>query len=81
MLKNYVKIALRNLKKNKSFSFINIVGFAFSISICMIIVLYLLNEFSYDKFNKNAESIYRLIDAESNYCTIDYRVADILKSN
>ncbi|MGE5812306.1 MAG: ABC transporter permease, partial [Ignavibacteria bacterium] len=59
MLKNYFKIALRNLKKNKGNSLINILGLAVGIASCIVILLYVQNELSYDKFYKNADSIYR----------------------
>ena len=60
MLKNYFKIALRNLKKNKGYSLINIFGLAVGITCCVIILLYVQNELGYDKFYKNADSIYRV---------------------
>jgi putative ABC transport system permease protein len=60
MLKNYLKIAVRNLKKNRWYSLINIVGLAVGITCCVIILLYIQNEISYDKFYKNAGSIYRV---------------------
>lgn len=60
MLKNYFKTALRNLWKNKAFSAINIVGLAAGLAVCLLIVLYVFDELSYDRFNKNAERIYRL---------------------
>lgn len=60
MLLNYFKIALRNLKKNKGYSLINIFGLAVGITCCVLILLYVRNELSYDKFYKNADSIYRV---------------------
>jgi putative ABC transport system permease protein len=60
MLKNYFKIAFRNLWKNKGYSAINIFGLAAGIATCLLISLYVLDELSYDKFNKNAERIYRV---------------------
>ncbi len=60
MLKNYIKIALRNLQKNKGYSSINIFGLAVGIACCVIILLYVRNELGYDKFYKNADSIYRV---------------------
>jgi putative ABC transport system permease protein len=81
MLKNYLKIALRNLIKHKTFSLINILGFAFSISICMMIVLYLMKEYSFDSYHANAEKIYRLVDVPDNSSTIDYRVKQAIIDN
>jgi putative ABC transport system permease protein len=60
MVKNYLKIALRNLLRYKAYSFINILGLAISIAACILILLYIQSELSYDKFYKNANSIYRV---------------------
>ena len=60
MLKNYLKTAFRNLWKNKGFSTINIVGLSIGISTCLLIMLYVLDELSFDRYNKNAERIYRI---------------------
>ncbi len=60
MLKNYLKTAWRNLWKNKFFSFINIAGLAIGIATCLLIILYVLDELSYDKYNINANRIYRI---------------------
>jgi len=60
MLKNYLKIAWRNLRKNKVFSFINIMGLTIGITCCMMIFLYIMNEFSVDTFHKNGDSIFRV---------------------
>src|SRR3954464_2174194 len=60
MLRNYFKVALRNLWKNKAYSAINIVGLATGLAVCLLIVLYVVAELSYDKSNKNADRIYRL---------------------
>jgi putative ABC transport system permease protein len=60
MLKNYFKIAFRNLWKNKGYSAINIFGLAIGIATCLLISLYVLDELSYDKYNKNADRIYRI---------------------
>jgi putative ABC transport system permease protein len=59
MLKNYFKIAVRNILKNKIYSFINIIGLAVGISACILIVLYVINEESFDSFNRNADRIVR----------------------
>ena len=77
----YLKIAIRNISKNKKFSLINITGFAFAISICLAISLYLQKEYSYDRYNENVDQIIRLTDAKDNSSMIDYRVKDILLKN
>ncbi len=66
MFKNYFKIALRNMKKNKSFSFINIAGLAIGIACCMLILLYVGFEMSYDNYHKDVDRIYR-IGIDINY--------------
>lgn len=63
MLKNYLTIAMRNLRKQSFYSVINITGLAVGIASCLVIILYIFNELSYDKFNAKADRIYR-IDSE-----------------
>ena len=58
MLKNYLKIAWRNLWKNKSFSFINISGLAIGMASAVLILLWIENESSYDRFHKNGPDLY-----------------------
>ncbi|MGD8779737.1 MAG: ABC transporter permease [Ignavibacteria bacterium] len=60
MLKNFFTVAIRNLLKNKIFSFINITGLAIGIACCLLIMLFVQNELSYDKFNKKHKDIYRV---------------------
>ncbi len=60
MLKNYLKVVLRNLKRQKIYSFINIFGLAIGIACCILILLFIRYELSYDKFNKNSNRIYRV---------------------
>lgn len=61
MFKNYFKIAVRNLWRHKSFSGINIFGLALGIATCLLIMLYVQNELSYDRFNKRADQIVRVV--------------------
>jgi putative ABC transport system permease protein len=60
MLKNYLKIALRNLFRHKGYSFINIAGLAVAIACCLLIGFYVIDELGYDRFHKNADRIYRV---------------------
>ena len=60
MIKNYLKIAWRNVMKNKIFSFINIFGLSIGLTCCMLIALYLNHELTYDKYHKNADLVYQL---------------------
>jgi len=61
MLKNYIKIAWRNLVKHKMYSVIKIGGFAFSIAACLLISLYIIHELNYDNTYPDQNSIYRLV--------------------
>ena len=60
MLRNYLTMAFRNLRKHRFFTFINIFGLAIGIASCLVIVLFVNNELSYDRFHKNANRIYRI---------------------
>jgi putative ABC transport system permease protein len=60
MFKNYFKIAVRNLWRNKGFSAINISGLAIGMATCLIIMLFVHNEFSYDRYNDRADQIVRI---------------------
>jgi putative ABC transport system permease protein len=66
MFKNFLKVALRNLWKNKAFSAINIVGLSVGLAVCLLIVLYVKDELSYDKYNEHSENIYR-VDADISF--------------
>ena len=61
MIKNYFKIAWRNLMKSKVFSFINIAGLTTGITVCMMIFLYIMHEFSFDDFHAKGKNIYRVM--------------------
>jgi len=60
MIKNYIKIAWRNLFKHKGFSFINITGLALGMASCLLILQYVRMELSYDTFQQNGDRIFRL---------------------
>jgi len=60
MFKNYLKIGIRNFKKFKSFTFINIIGLSIGIACTLLIALFIKNELSYDRFHHKLDSIYRL---------------------
>jgi len=60
MIKNYLRSAFRNIKRHPFISFINIFGLTVGLTCCLLIVTYVINERSYDKFNKNADDIYRV---------------------
>ena len=64
MIRNYIKIAWRNMFRQKLFSLINISGLAIGLAVCMLIMLYVAHEHSYDRFHKNAD---RLVRATTEY--------------
>src|SRR5215470_3693884 len=60
MFKNYFKIAWRNLSRNKIYTFINVAGLSIGLACAMLIILYVKDEVSYDRFHTNVNSIYRI---------------------
>ena len=61
MLRNYIVIALRNLLKNKTVSFINIFGLAISMSVCLLLIIIIMDQLSYDDFHQNGDRTYRVV--------------------
>jgi putative ABC transport system permease protein len=61
MLTNYLKVTFRNIRRHKSYSFINIVGLAIGITACVLLLLWVQDEWSYDRFHTNASELYRVI--------------------
>ena len=83
MIKNYLKIAWRNLWKNKTFSFINIFGLSIGLVCFLLIALYVFDEWTYDSFHSNAPRMYRVIDnkvspegKESGVAAVGYKIAE-----
>ena len=74
MFKNYLKIALRNLRRQKIYSLINISGLAVGMAVFIIISLYIQYEMSFDKYQENYDSIYRVINyqPDKKYMNSDY---------
>jgi len=60
MIRNFIKITLRNIVKHKGYSFINITGLAVGMACCLLITLWVLDELSYDRFHENAPTLYRV---------------------
>jgi len=60
MLKNYIKTALRNIRKQKGYSLINILGLAIGMASCLLILMYVQHELSYDRYHDHADRIYRV---------------------
>ncbi|HMH33743.1 MAG TPA: ABC transporter permease, partial [Puia sp.] len=85
MIKNYLKIAWRNLLKHKSFSLINILGLTIGIAACIIIFTYVSHELTYDQYNPHADRIARITltlktpEADMAFATTPFPLADALK--
>ena len=60
MIKNYLKIAWRNIRKNKTFSIINVAGLAIGLACFILIAMFVMDELSYDRYNEKADRIYRV---------------------
>ncbi len=65
MLKNYLLVAFRNLKKNKIYSVINLSGLAIGITACLVIYLFISDELSFDQFHSKKSQIYRLDEVQT----------------
>ncbi|CAB1063163.1 Acidobacterial duplicated orphan permease (function unknown) [Olavius sp. associated proteobacterium Delta 1] len=61
MLKNYLIVAVRNILRHKVYSFINLMGLSVGMACCTLLLLWIQDELSYDRFHENAEDIYRVI--------------------
>ena len=70
MIKNYFKIAMRQLRKQKMYSAIKIGGFALSIAACLLIALFIKDELSYDKSYPDGDRIYRIVGEFNDNGTI-----------
>ncbi len=87
MIKNYFKIAWRNLMKNKVFSFINIFGLTIGLVSFLLIALYVFDELTFDRFHKKGDNIYRIIEfqttpegKETKIAGVPYQLAEKAKS-
>ena len=60
MLKNYLKVAVRSLLKNKTFSTINIFGLALSMSVCVVVIMLIADQASYDRYNSKIDRVFRI---------------------
>src|SRR6478609_2156972 len=87
MIKNYITIAFRALRKQKFYSFINIAGLSIGIAACLIILLFVVNEFSYDRYHVKGDRTFRVnteIKFGTNHFTVcaGYPVmAELFKQN
>jgi len=76
MFENYFKTAWRSLRKNKTFTIINVTGLSIGLACSLLIALYVLDELNYDKFNTQAARIYR-IDEQVKYGDFNYNGAEV----
>ena len=60
MIRNYLKIAWRNIMRHRAYSLINISGLAIGMACSILILLWVQHELSYDRFHKNADELYRI---------------------
>src|SRR5436189_3594146 len=88
MISTYLKIAKRNLLKNKTFSFINIFGLTIGITSFLLIALYVFDELTFDRFHKNANNIYRIVEdrttpegKETKIASVGYQLSETSKSD
>ncbi len=85
MFKNYLKIAIRNMRRHKGYSAINIIGLAIGITCCLYIFLYVQQELSYDRYHEDADRIYRIAcrwEGEAVMLSLplnSFPVADVVK--
>src|SRR5690606_9457354 len=81
MIRKNLKIAIRDLRRNRLFSFLGIIGFSAGFSICLIIGLFVYKELTIDTYHENYDRVYRLIDKETKNASVDYRLNETLKNN
>jgi len=85
MFKNYLKVAIRNILKYKMFSFINIFGLAVAMTVCMLIILMLADQKSYDLFHEKKDKIYRILSLKDDVpipiATTPFPLASTLKTD
>jgi putative ABC transport system permease protein len=84
MLKNYLKIAIRSLTKQKIYSFINIAGLSVGIASCLLIMLQVKDELSFDAFHEKADNIYKVVlerkypDHVTNYAIVPHSYSEVM---
>jgi putative ABC transport system permease protein len=85
MFKNYIKSALRFLKHNRVFAIINLIGLSIALAVSFLILIYVINELSYDHFNKNRDRVFKVInyyvDLKQKFSDTPYILATALKKD
>ncbi|HXB93125.1 MAG TPA: ABC transporter permease, partial [Puia sp.] len=83
MFFNYLKVGLRNIRKYRAFAFINVFGLAAAMTICMLIILMLADQKSYDQFNEKKDRIFRILcerpDFRNPYATSPFPLSAALE--
>src|SRR5687768_17634068 len=74
MIRNFIKVAWRNLVKNRTYSIINITGLAVGLASFILIALYVVDELSYDRYHEKADRIYR-VNSDIRFGGTDMRLA------
>lgn len=84
MIRNYIKVALRSLIKQKVYTLINVLGLSVGIASCLLITMFVIEEFSYDKFLTDADRIYKVAlerkypNHSTNYAFIPHSYSDVM---
>src|SRR5690242_9216670 len=85
MLRNYFKIAIRSLLKQRVYSIINITGLAVGVASCLLIAMFVFDEFSYDNFHEKGDRLYKVTleriypNHSTYYAVIPHSFADVMK--
>lgn len=83
MLRNYLKLAFRNLWRGKGYAFINVIGLAVGIACCLLTLLFVLDEFSYDRFHEDLGQRYRvheiMDETGEEWASASWAVAEVLQ--
>ena len=72
MIKNYIKILFRNIKRHKGYSFINILGLAVGMACCILILLYVQYELSYDRYHPHSDLTYRILIGREGFIDLPF---------
>ncbi len=88
MIQNYLKVALRNLRKHRAFSFLNIFGLALSMSVCLLLIMLIKDAYGFDNFHPDDERVYRVLTEaqrkegrSESYASSPYPVGRSLREN
>ena len=86
MLKNTIKLAFRTMRRQKIYSFINIIGLAVGLTCCILLLLWIQDESGYDRFHENSNRIYRVTikdkigGSDQNFAVTSIAMAPVIKN-